>query len=77
MKAIKPYTKQFRKLVKFFKSLKQSQWLDQAQIDLAQRNKINDSTENLSEIEVDDDDLETIKETEFKILHTVNDVKTW
>jgi len=25
LKAIKPYTKQFRKLVKFFKSLKQSQ----------------------------------------------------
>ena len=44
---------------------------------MAQRNKINDSTENLSEIKVDDNDLETIKKTEFKILCTVNDVKTW
>ena len=35
LKAIKPYTKWFRKLVKFFKSLKQSQWFDQVQIDLA------------------------------------------
>ncbi len=44
---------------------------------MAQHNKINDSTKNLSKIEVNDDDLETIKETEFKILHTVNDVKIW
>jgi len=42
---------------------------------LAQYNKINNSTKNLSEIEVDDDDLEIIKETEFKILYTINNVK--
>ena len=75
LKAIKPYTKWFRKLVKFFKSSKQSQRLDQAQIDLAQRNKINDLAE-IDEIEVNDDDLEIVKETEFKILRNVNDVKT-
>ncbi len=44
---------------------------------MAQHNKINDSTENLSKIEIDDDNLKIIKETEFKILHTVNDVKIW
>jgi len=44
---------------------------------LAQYNKINNSTKNLSEIEVDDDDLEIIKETEFKILYTINNVKIW
>jgi len=76
LKAIKSYIKQFWKLVKFFKSSKQSQRHDQVQIDLAQCNKINDFTENLSEIKVNDDDLETIKETEFKILHTVNNIKT-
>ena len=73
LKAIKPYTKRFRKLVKFFRSSKQSQRLDQAQIDLAQRNK-NNSDENLLEIE--DDNLETVEETEFKILRIINDVKT-
>jgi hypothetical protein len=73
LKVIKPYTKRIRKLVKFFRSSKQSQRLDQAQIDLAQRNK-NNSDENLLEIE--DDNLETVEEIEFKILRTINDVKT-
>ena len=72
LKAIKPYTKRFRKLAKFFRSSKQSQRLDQAQIELAQRNKT-DSTEKE---EVDNNDLESIEETEFKILRSINDVKT-
>lgn len=41
LKIIKPHTRRIRKLVKFFRSSKQSQRLDQAQIDLAQRNKSN------------------------------------
>ena len=72
LKAIKPYTKRFRKLAKFFRSSKQSQRLDQAQIELAQHNKT-DSTEKE---EVDNNDLESIEETEFKILRSINDVKT-
>jgi hypothetical protein len=92
LKIIKPHTKRIRKLVKFFRSSKQSQRLDQAQIDLAQRNKSNISPIQLydnpaDEIELeepddesdkdkDEDNNDNIERAEFKILRTINDVKT-
>jgi len=61
--------------------------LDQTQINLTQHNKTNTNSiqlydfenlsKNSSKIEVDnDDDLRIPEEKEFKILHTINDIKT-
>jgi hypothetical protein len=82
LKYIKPYTKRIRKLVKFFKSSKQSQRLDQAQIDLAQRNNVTTApiqlhgSENLIELEMEENIESENVDMEFKVLRTISEIKT-
>ena len=85
LKVIKSYTQRVYKLIEFFRSLKQCQYLDQAQIELAQKHgkatsvpvQLFDSDDYLlSEMEQDNNDNLEIPETNMKILCAISNVKT-
>lgn len=87
LKKITPYVKRFKKLVKFFtKSVKQSERLDAAQIDLARQNHIREENveilrfNELSNLDMDQEigsaEEEEVDESTIKILRNRSEVCT-